>query len=333
MKLLKYLFILIGILLLLLMAVALILPKEYTFKANKNVNVPVEFMSYLSGDLEQLSQMMANSSSAMAKTRFRLGDKKQGEGATIFWGPKEGGGRMEVSSIQPNYQTTYDLQLHKRAKANMEWNFSEENDGTRLDAKLTTKVKVPYNILMYFQGQGGSEILSLLLDEMSSECEEIMKTGIEIDGFKLSFQNFDKKRLYGSEKNITQGDASDIIKSSFASILRNTDVNTETKNYALYYEWNEENATTRSIMASDMPELKNKSNLETIDIPAHKTVSTTFKGNYKDISKAHAAINQLIEKMGVKPIAPVIEEFQSDPRNIDQFSENIVRVYYLYILA
>lgn len=329
MKILKISLIVLLTILALTFLISVFLPQRYVYNFTKTMDVPIEYLSYLSGDLEQLNTVISESGIKGIK-KLRLGDKASGEGAAAFWGSKENpSGQLQIQSHVPNVSTRYLIDIKKMMKAKLRWNFEEQEMlRTHTGLNLELEASKPYNILLYFQRSGTEEILNFMLEKLSKYASEKTSKGIIENGFSIKFEEAPAEQLYGIQKNINPTEARVLLRKELQKRERSNPLDTVVM-YGLFYEWDEKNQTTRCVVAQSKNKNWNGQEIENFSLPSSRVLSTRIEGDKKNIASAHQAINQFAERLDVQLIAPVVEKYQRLPQ---ASSESMIDIYYLYWL-
>lgn len=99
---------------------------------------------------------------------------------------------------------------------------------------------------------------------------------------------------------------------------------------ALYYSWDE--ALGKTEMAAAIPTLSELfiANTQTTHIPPGSALKTVYKGDKKDIRKAHQAIQDYMLDHHLQIIVPVIEEYVTTPTQEPDPSKWTTNIYYYY---
>ena len=98
----------------------------------------------------------------------------------------------------------------------------------------------------------------------------------------------------------------------------------------LYYKWDEANMTTELAAAVAFTgDVKAPSGMEVIDVPAGKSLTINYMGGYNGMGKAHEAMDAYIQQNKLSQLAPVIEEYVTDPGTEPDSNKWLTKVVYL----
>ncbi|MDP4219954.1 MAG: SRPBCC family protein [Bacteroidota bacterium] len=98
----------------------------------------------------------------------------------------------------------------------------------------------------------------------------------------------------------------------------------------LYYAYDQTKMTT--LVAAVAPVMNPKTKIgkwETFNVKGGKAVELDYYGGYQNLGKAHQQINAYLAEKKLKSVAPVIEEYLSDPMSEKDTAKWLTKIYYL----
>ncbi len=99
---------------------------------------------------------------------------------------------------------------------------------------------------------------------------------------------------------------------------------------ALYYKWDMQTSTTELAAAVAFSgDMKAPAGMEVIDLPAGKSLTINYMGGYNGVGKAHEAMDAYIQQNKLSQLAPVIEEYITDPGTEPDSNKWLTKVVYL----
>ena len=99
----------------------------------------------------------------------------------------------------------------------------------------------------------------------------------------------------------------------------------------IYFLWDETAKTTD--MAVGIPvnkgvDVAGEKTMKVFQVPPGKALVVDYYGAYEGIGKAHDALTEYVKKNNLKEVAPVIEEYVTDPETEKDQSKWLTKVYY-----
>jgi len=100
----------------------------------------------------------------------------------------------------------------------------------------------------------------------------------------------------------------------------------------LFYKWDEQNKETDAAFAAPVAisnEIKKDNGIEVIKVDHSKALKIEYYGGYEQSAEAHYAMDDYIKEKGLTQIAPVIEEYLTDPTSEPDTSKWLTNIIYL----
>ena len=98
----------------------------------------------------------------------------------------------------------------------------------------------------------------------------------------------------------------------------------------LYYTWDMEKGMTTMVAAIGVKgNVKAPAGMEVINVPASKALMIKYVGGYYGIGGAHTAMDEYIKANQAEHVAPVIEEYVTDPGTEPDSNKWVTKITYL----
>ena len=188
----------------------------------------------------------------------------------------------------------------------------------------------PFNILMLFSsmddmiGPDFEKGLSLLKGIVEKE-----KAAVE--RFKIEKGIFPAKNYAGIRKEVSFDEMQSFFQNSYAQIQQGLQIKKLRITGApagLYYTWDEQNMISDMVAAFPIRGNLKTDVIEMIHIPAQTAYMIDYYGGYKGSYYAHMALNYYIMENGLKFKSPVIEEYITNPQAEPDSSKWLTKIYY-----
>lgn len=99
---------------------------------------------------------------------------------------------------------------------------------------------------------------------------------------------------------------------------------------SLFYGWDTERGMGDAAVAIPVAPGTNLNPYVRISLPAGKSLMLEMEGGYERLSVMHYSLNEEIQRLGLTPLAPSIEEYVVGPADTDNPEEFRTRIYYRY---
>ncbi|MEL6656696.1 MAG: SRPBCC family protein [Bacteroidota bacterium] len=315
MKALKTVGFIILALLLLVVILGLIAPKEVQLQRSAVINAPQATVFSMVNELpawERWSPWVRRD----ATIKNQYSDQKMGTGAYYSWTSENSGtGKLTITeSFSPDSLHTF-IEFDGQGNTNSNWYFEPVEGGTKTTWSFDSKFPFPFNVILLLQdvegmvGKDYEDGLSFL----KAEAESILPEGNTptVNGIE-----FPATRFIGQRATVSLADLSDHFQSVMPMVgMKVAEAGAEMIGApaALYYNWDEEQQQTDLAIVLPVASDLTVDGLDIFDIPAHNAVQADYVGNYDGIRVAHEAIDVYLAANGLTPKMPVIESYLPDP--------------------
>jgi len=334
MKFLKFLGILIVILIIAVVVLGLIAPKDYKVERSQNINAPKELVF---SHVKYWNNWQAWSPwGEKDKTMKVTVSGTDGEKGSVYkWtgDPKNTGkGEMKNTGVIEDAEIKYHLHFLEPWDSESEGYVKVTGTGNQCKVAWGFHGKSPFpmNIMNLFMsmekmvGPDFSKGLKLLKAICEKEAEPLLK-------YNVQQVDFTEKTYAFIRKEVEFTGIKEFFETSFSTIteaMKKNKLEFAGAPCGLYYVWDDENQ--KSDMAAAVPikgELKSF-DIGTITLPQSTAYSVDYFGPYEQSEMAHNALNLYlkIKKMEYKP--PIIEEYITDPSQEPDPEKWHTKLYY-----
>jgi len=260
-------------------------------------------------------------------------------GAVYKWSGNEdvGVGQQTITALEENKSLETDLQFIEPFESNAKAYIylDEVPAGTEVKWGFTSEMPFPFNIMGLFMNMEKSvgsdyERGLEMLKEIVEKETPMSNTSKNYD---IQTTNLPTAHYAALRKTVTFGEMHDHFQIEMPK-LANTAMakggQMAGSPTALYYEWDEENS--KADMALAIP-LSEKVALEApytmIEMPATKALLVDHYGAYESVGDAHYAIDDYMKAHGVEMAElPVLEVYVTDPEKEPDTSKWLTKIYY-----
>ncbi len=154
----------------------------------------------------------------------------------------------------------------------------------------------------------------------------------EYKGFKIAIVDVPARQYVAARGNIAMTGITAFMGQHFPRIvteLGKANLPIEGAPSGLYFSWDEKAGMTD--MAAGFP-VKTPAaipNTEVIPVAAGKALSIDYYGPYEGLAEAHMAMDEYSKSTGIKIKMPVIEEYITDPETEPDSKKWLTKIYYL----
>ena len=307
-------YILLGLILLVL-ALGAIAPKEMSTSQSMVMNAAPATVFGVVNDLpswERWSPWMHRDSTI----KNEYSEKKTGAGAYYTWtSENSGAGQLTITdSYSPDsLHTVIDFDGEGSSQSN--WYFRPVEGGTEVEWTFSSQFPFPFNAMLLFQ-----DFKEMLdhdykqgLELLKAEVESILPEGPALQVVRM---NFPATRFVGKRETLNMADLQDHYQSVMpmvGSAVAGQGVEMTGAPAGVYYEWNEAEQTTDLFIAIPVADNATVDGLEAIDIPASAALRIDYVGNYDGLMVAHETMDAYLKANGLTVKLPVIESYLPDP--------------------
>jgi DNA gyrase inhibitor GyrI len=332
MKLLKYLFFLILILIIGGSIYLVTLNGSYDIKQTKTIKAPVEVVFNEINDYknwQHWSPWLEMDSTIVAT----YPEITSGVNASYSWTGKEGGGSMKTISLIPNKEIIQQIDFGTGSTPEVYWNFKKVDDGSEVTWGM--RGKNTFTEKAYWLTQGGIEKnikpmyirgLDLLDTYITKEIDKhsIVSKGVVDYGGGYYLYLTTSCKITDIDKN---------VKSMFSEIMKYMEENnlqSSGKPFTINHKWEVENNTTMFSTCIPVSErIITTGNVLTGFLKPQKTFKTVFTGNYKYATEAWETAYKNLNAQNLKEMANAepFEVYLVSPHDTPNPSKWITEIY------
>jgi effector-binding domain-containing protein len=336
MRILKYLSIGLLVILIIVLIIGLIAPKEIRFERSTLIKAPA---TVILGQIKSLKNMQKWSPwvelDPNMKNTFEGVDGEVGSKNSWSGNDDVGEGSQTITSISEN-KVEADLHLIRpfESKAKFDYVVTSEEGSTGVTWGFTTTKSFPMNGLLWLMIKMGgmNKDFDKGLGKLKALCESMPAKPVVATGtYKITEEDRPEMYYAGIRRVVGFADMQNFFGQSYAQIgaaFGMAAVKPAGYASALYFDWDEKNmrADVAAVMGLDNGNTQLKG-LNAFTVPAGKAVMVTFGGSYDQMKAVHEAINKYIQEKGLEMAGNVIEEYVTDPimeKDMTKWQTNVI---------
>ncbi|MCB0630991.1 MAG: SRPBCC family protein [Saprospiraceae bacterium] len=332
MKALKIAGIVIGVLIVLVLLLGVIAPKEMKTARSIVINAPREKVFNTVNDLttwEKWSPWKEMDPESV----MTMGEKTEGVGAYYTWkGEKTGSGKMTIEESVLNERILVDVEFDGMGSAKAPFTFTRADNGIQVSWGFTAEMPYPMNAMMLFvdmEEQTGKDFekgLSNLknLIEMEEKNSSPKQTIVETD---MPFPY-----VVGVRKTVKMSDVQQFYTENLGKVysaLMGKNITPAGQPCGVYFTWDDASQTSDMMAAIPVSEeVKLGGEFETVTLPKGKAVVLNYYGSYENMDRAHNIVDNYILLKKLEVEMPVMEEYVTDPTTVSDPNQILTRVIY-----
>ena len=332
-KLAKYLIITLSSLLVLLIVIMALSPKNMVVEKSIKINAPANYCFNLVNDLSKW-ELWSPWNKLDPEAVHSYSDIPYGAGAKWTWKGNDKIGEGSQTIIESNDNSSIKMALEFNGwdgESMSNWNFVEKDGKTEVSWDFqgsdTPFLFRPFNLIM--KGGLGNSYKEGLKD-IKKLVEERYEAG-KYRGFEITQQDMDEryflmKRSIVSFDNIQQFYAQN-LGSLFAKV-QSSGLEMKGMPCGLYFSYDE--ISQKTDMAAAIP-INADADVEGVlshTIPAGRAVQLDYLGDYEGLGNAHVAIDEYMKDRALFSNPPVVEEYITDPGQEEDPNKWLTRISY-----
>ncbi len=333
----KILFVILGIIALGLL-VAAFLPKHYEYERSIDINASKEVVFNIVNDLKtQETWGPWGKEDPTIKNTYN--EVPAGVGQVSSW-TSEGSGNGKQTITESNPPTAVKVKVEFEGQGGGDgWYKLEdgENGATKISWGMAFDSPWPSNIFTaLFAGKMMNKMFDSGLSSLKKMAEEQAAAAPTAAPLNVQEMDFKGMTYLGIREQTTFEEA---MKQSYFSeritkiigMMEKIKMQPAGSPTGVFYVWDEANKKTD--MAVAMPiapgtAVAGDPNIKVFEVPANKALVVDYYGPYEGIAKAHEALGAYVKEKGLTEVAPVLEEYVTDPEVEKDQSKWLTRVYY-----
>ena len=302
-------------LILLVILLGMIAPKQVTTSQSMVIHAPQATVFSLVNELptwERWSPWQRRDPTV----KNQYSEKKMGSGAYYTWtSENSGSGQLTITDSYGIDSLHTFIEFDGQGNTYSNWYFEPVEGGTKTTWTFDSKFPFPFNTILLFQ-----DVKSMIdkdyqdgLNFLKAEAESILPEGKVTAAKRIDFS---ATRFVGVRKTVSFADMHDHFQTVMPMVgtkVAEEGIEKAGAPAALYYNWDEEGQQTDLAIVIPVAADATVQGLEVFDIAGSDAVHVDYIGNYDGIKMAHEAIDVYLQANALTPKMPVVESYLPDP--------------------
>lgn len=333
MKIIKWISIILLLIIAGLIIIGLIAPKEFSMRRSILIHADRTTVYEILADFNRMIEW-----SPWAKLdpncTYEYAGKAGEVGHSYTWkGNKDvGSGKMILTQVIPNEKLSFDLKFLEpfESESNGDWILKDSANATLLSWTFHTRYSFVSSIFMFFMDMDkmlGADYEKGL--ESLKEIAENSKPAYVVKEVPFSPTTYIGKRVQLPFKQVDSSFFA-LTYTELGAAMKKNKAQMTGAPVSITYSWNME--TQMVDIAPAFPVASEKGNwsgFDVIKINDTKALCIEYYGPYNQTEKAHAAMDKYIQANGLNVQEYVIEEYVTDPGEVNyDYSKVMTRIYY-----
>lgn len=334
MKFLKIVGYIVAALIVLILILGAIAPKEVTTSRSIVINADQATVFSLVNELpswERWSPWQQRDSTIINT----YGEKTAGTGASYSWTSKDSGdGELTITESFEADSIHIAMIFDGQGNAFSNWYFEPVDGGTKATWTFASTFPFPFNAIIALQDVEG--MLNKDYDEglafLKAEAERILP---EPPTLRVQRIDFPATRYVGQRKTVGIAELSDHFQTVMPDVgvaVAESGAEMTGAPSGLYYLWDEEQQMTDLAIAIPVAAGTELDGLEVFDLPAGPALQVDYVGVYDGVGTAHEALDAYMQANGLTRKEPAIEAYLADPGPETETDPNKWMTQVIYLL-
>ena len=335
MKTLKILLSILAIVIVAILIIAMIAPKQTTVQRSVAINAPAALVMEEVNSLEDMANW-----SPWAKKDPDMTVSYEGNmgavGSVSRWeGNKDvGKGEQKITAIGDNKIETHLTFFTPwgTSEADAFIQVDSEDEASKATWSITAHSPFPWNALSVFMNM--DDMIGKDFEEGLNNLKTLAETKkAQEPAYVIEVVDMPQKVYIAKKDSVSWTDISTFFQAHLPAIYEGagkSKVQPAGPATGIFYNWDEANQST--IMAAAVPvtgdEKTKMQGYETIVMPAGRALKLVYYGPYEGSEKAHMAMDKYIKDNAMEQTGPVIEEYITDPTMEKDTSKWQTIIYY-----
>lgn len=321
------------------LVVALFLPKHFEYERSIDINASKELVFNIVNDLKTQDTWgpWQKEDPSIKNTYNEVGS---GVGQVSSWtSEKSGNGKQTITESTPPNSVKTKVEFEGQGGGDGWFRLEDgENGATKTYWGMSFDAPWPMNLMTaLFAGGAMNKMFDDGLASLKKMAEEQAAAApAATGGLEVKEMDFPGVTYLGIRQKTSFEEAtgqsffSDRI-TKIIGMMEKAKIQPAGSPTGVYYTWDETSKTTDMVVA--MPIAKGTAvagdpSLKVFDLPANKALVVDYYGPYDGMTKAHEALGAYIKQNNLKEIAPVLEEYVTDPEVEKDQGKWLTKVYY-----
>lgn len=330
MKVLKTIGLVVVGLIVLVLVLGLIAPREFEVERTTSINSSPEQVYAVVSDLNTWDQwsVWAQNDSTMVITP---GEKMQGEGASYSWTSEESGdGEQTILSVEENRRIETLIDFGSMGEANGFWAFEPAGESTSVTWGFKSKMPYPMNAMMIFYDM--DEAVGKDFEQGLANLKELLESRpAQPAAMEASLQTGEARYFLTSRHQVAITELEKVYGEALPALLeamQKAGIEPISMPTGLYYNWDEEKGTTDVAAAFQVAEPKELAGYELVTIAGGEEMIINHYGGYSSLGDAHMAMDAAMAKHGKQARMPVMETYVTDPGQEPDSTKWLTQIIY-----
>ena len=302
---------LLGVLILLI-ALGVILPKEYSLQLEKQMGTSPNYIYNVISDPTIKGWNHLEFIDTTATFEFL---DKTGKGAGFSWENEKGKSRMRIQETEKNTSVTNHVYFYGEEEPKVTtYTLTEEGDGSKLEVEWLGKFDFPYNLMALLVKRKVKSRIEKEFERLENlvikRAHEGVYRGYLVSPIDVPESIYISNRGEVTEENVEAFYAQNM--STLYRILQDAGVQSTGADCALIYDMNKELKEVDLAAAIPIGEDVSISDANTVILPQANAIQVDYYGSRSQSSLAHQAIREYLEDRGLFAQIPAVEEYVTD---------------------
>lgn len=335
MKLLKIIGWIILSLILLIVLLGLVLPKDYEVSRDIVINAPRGVVFKHVGSLKAMDAW-----NPWSKMDPNMESNFEGEdgtvGSSMSWsGNKDvGQGSNTITAIEANNRIETQLKFIEpfESEAGTYIQLDDAEGGTKVTWGMKGNMAFPWNALAPIMGMKGA--IGKDYDKGLNNLKTLVEghtSNPTYRGFTIQVVDLPARTYVGYRSKVNFNDISAYFAKNMPALYKaalGSGAKQSGAPSGLYYEWDMEANVADMAVAIPVESAVPIKGASVEEIPAGKAVVIDYYGSYEGTGEAHYAIDDYLKDYGLNAGSPVIEEYITDPQAEPDTSKWLTKIIY-----
>jgi effector-binding domain-containing protein len=298
--------------LILLVALAVILPKEYSFTVEKPISTSPNYIYnvLIDPNIKGWNHLEFIDTTAT----FEYLDKV-GIGAGFSWENEKGKSKMRIQETQKNTSLINHVYFYGEEVPKVTtYTLKEKNDATNVEVEWQGSFSFPGNLMgLLVKRKVRSRVEAELLrleKRVYQRANDGIYRGFLVSPINVPEQIFLSNRGEVKEENVEAFYTQNM--SSLYQILQEASIQSTGSDCALIYDWNDELKEVDLAAAIPIGEDVSLPEANTVVLPQASAVKVDYYGSRRQSRLAHQAIKEYLSDRGLFAQVPAVEEYVTD---------------------
>lgn len=333
MNLLKKILIGIAVLIILLLILSFVLPKELHVTKSKEVDAPVAIAYNVVNDFT--AQKDWNPWKAADPTmELTMGDRTAGEGATYSWTSENSGkGSQLITRSVKNETVETEVNFEGMGKGIANYSFVPNGNKTTVTWDFKSESSRPMNLFNLFAKMQLGKTFDQGIENIGKLANKRYKNS-EYNGYIIKEETVDGKTYLISRAEMPSGNVNTYYAQNLPGLfqkIQELGLTMEGKPSILYFNMLESSGKVDAAAALPLNEemaLSDDVNASIINLESGRALVVDYYGNYDNVNEAHRAINDYMNDRGLLKRYPIVQEFVTDTAKETDSSKWLTRIIY-----